>query len=92
MQEIIRRSLEEYRDRHWEGNYQTLLFSYTPGGAKSQGQIVQDVFRSLEGSYEVYLRDIYARLRAAGIPGKHLKRDASTIAKQLSEQGTRIIQ
>ena len=43
MSAIRLQAIIEYDDRHWKGNYQTLMESFDKDGDKSDGQIEQSV-------------------------------------------------
>jgi len=82
-------AVEEYVQRHYDGNYQTLLGSYEPGGIKSEGQQEQELIRYYQGRFKdgftVRVDDIKYSLRDMGYEGVKVQQAAERIAQRLHE-------
>ena len=82
-------AVEEYVGRHFDGNYQTLLASYEPGGVKSEGQQEQELIRYYQDragdGFDVRLPDIKDRLRDMGYEGGKVQNSAFRIVQRLHE-------
>jgi len=61
-------AVAEYVDRHYYGNYQTLLPSYEGSAPKSSGQLEAEVVHYFRAKavdqWEIYYRDIVAQVRS----------------------------
>ena len=82
-------AMKEYDERHWDGNYQTLLESYDEGGVKSDGQIEMEAINELAKSKRDLSRsDIYPLLTEV----KPEKREQSfeNIRKELTSRGVKV--
>lgn len=90
-------AIDEYVKRHYDGNFQTILGSYEPGGVKSEGQQEQALIRYYEArhkdGYKVNYNDLIERLRESlEYSGTQLVNTAQRIAKTLHEKGMEVIQ
>ena len=88
-------AIGEYVARHFDGNYQTVLGSYEPGGVKSEGQREQELVkyylsRDRDG-YDVKYSDIGDSLRERlGYKGSKLISATERLAKLLHEKGVKV--
>jgi len=61
-------AVAEYVERHYYGNYQTLLPSYEGSSPKSSGQLEAEIVRYFRtkavDAWEIYYRDIVAQVRS----------------------------
>jgi|TARA_R100000093_G_scaffold37052_2_gene19523 hypothetical protein len=89
-------ALEEYNERHGAGNSQTLLESYGAGGVKSDGQLEQELARTLiaryaQGSGALDFSEIIRWLRIQeDIQAPKLKPMADRVAKKIGELGIKV--
>lgn len=87
-------AVEEYVARHFDGNYQTVLGSYEPGGVKSEGQQEQELVKYYlrdRAGYDVKYSDIATRLRERlGYKGSKLISATERLAKLLHEKGIKV--
>jgi len=93
--EFCTRAVEEYVGRHFDGNYQTLLASYKPGGVKSEGQQEQELYKyyldRAEKGMDIRLTEIKTRLRETlGYEGGKVQQTAERIAQRLHEEDVKV--
>ena len=84
-------AIREYDERHWKGNYQTLMESYDEGGAKSDGQIEMEAINELAKSKRDLSRsDIYPLL--AEVKPEKREHSFEKIRKELDSRGVKVWQ
>lgn len=88
--EIIVAALQEYDEKHWDGNFQTVIESYRDGGVKSQGQIEAEIIRELQDNKKVQFKGILDILIKRGIAPRQRKDMAQKIDKKLRQKKVRI--
>ena len=89
MSAIRVQALTEYDDRHWEGNYQTLMESYDEGGKKSEGQIEMEIVNELAKKKRDNSGSEILPLLAKIKPEKR-KNSFKIVSKQLRSRGVKV--
>jgi len=89
--DVIIRALDEYDEKHWKGNYQTLMESFEEGGVKSNGQFQQEIIRQLEHRKSTYWKEIIRILKQKGIKPKKRVEMGREIAKALKDKEVEVI-
>ena len=88
----MRQAIEEYVRRHGDGNTQTLLASYQPGGKKSEGQLEQEVVRFFQGlKREVNRKEVLEKvITDLGYSRGRASQVADGLVRQLRDSGVRV--
>ena len=83
------KAIIEYDDRHWKGNYQTLMESYDEGGEKSDGQIEMQIVNELaKKKRDLSRSDIYPLL--ADVKPEKREHSFENIRKELTSRGVKV--
>ena len=88
----MKAAIELFIERHGDGNYQTMMNSYQPGGIKSEGQIEQEIVRYFQGlERDLTLKELLAKvMEDLGYPRGRASKVADGLAKQMSDLGVKI--
>ncbi len=91
IKELYNLAVEEYVEKHFDGNYQTLMGSFADGGIKSDGQLEQEIINQLKAPSlkDVKFNKITGLCREAGFK-KDLVEHAENISRQLIKEGYKI--
>ena len=96
LDELHSQAILEYVERHYYGNYQTLLPSYEGSSPKSMGQLEAEVVRYFQEKaaerWEVYYRDVLTQARTClELEGQKAADAANRIVKALIEAKVRVV-
>jgi hypothetical protein len=87
---LLREFVKIYVEKHWPGNPQMRLNSFTPGGpvekAAIEGRVRLTLKRKAEQGYELHIRDIIRLCQAEGIRPREAQAMAERIYRWLREQ------
>jgi len=84
-------AIREYDERHWKGNYQTLMESYDEGGEKSDGQLEMQIVNKLaKKKRDLSRSDIYPLL--ADVKPEKREHSFENIRKELTSRGVKVWQ
>lgn len=96
LDDLHKAAVSEYVERHYYGNYQTLLPSYDGASPKSNGQLEAEVVRYFKekavDAWEIYYRDIVVQVRSLmGVEGNKAAEAAERVVKALRDNQVRVV-
>lgn len=92
LNEGMKQAIELYVERHGDGNWQTELDSYQPGGTMSEGQLEQQIIRHFQAlERDIKRSEILAKVKEQlKYPPSRLPAVVTGLSKQLRDLGVRV--